>query len=1023
MGIYPNIGADFWDAYGSGQRARQANFEYDQEVRMNQDAQGVAAEIAAADANQQQNPQAQASTTQIDTTSDGGYGQPAATVSPPTQSTAPVAPVISQPLTSLPKTTQASTAGAGTGKQGSSTGTEIWTPASISADMDKDLTTVGSSAIPLATASVTPPLGQPQPQSTTPPSSDEQPTPESLSSPPQRMPGDPAPGQALPTNPPAQPSQPGQPPQQPGMYQTAGAASALPGQPQGAPLSQGPDAAAPDVPNQQYPAPQAADTPQMRQARAQGMLQPGATMTQAPAQQGMTYPAPAAGDSVPLQQDRARGMLQPGATMLPPSTNQIAQPVQPAQPTPSASIGSKILGALNPVGTAYADEPKGSLPPGTRVLPPAKTDDGSDAKSSDGLIDGPGVYHPEKIVTGAIGAAKSALNWLEGANKEPQDASPKDAAADAPAPAKQAATANTASAPAAKGAITAPGGTTTTEPAPAAKVTPDQKGPSVASEAPVAYPTPGVDGRPWAAVNDRAPRVAQTIDAIAHKYNVPPDMLAANWNVESGMALSGDDPTKVVLGSNGQPIRNYNANGTTDMGPFQINSATRDSIDPKHEINPDTVAGGAELAARYYNTPAVAGLDPFLKAVAYNGGPGAAAAVAKGDFSNPATQHAYDYALKVFNGDAPKNFAPPVQTPSADAIAAAAQKEGPNGVIRMLAQANPNIPLTRTWTASETNLMADFLSKGDVNSAMQVRDMVYQIQHQGMSENLRGAYGALQAGDGVSAAQFLAKAHAFMPDGTMGRFGVDDKGQVWAERLDENTGKPIGKAFQITPGAVASMMIQTRDPNKALQLMDQHAQSAAQTSFYQQHGNYLGDMVEARREATRAKYAESLARNATSQSNATTRADATIDAAAIRSGKGALGSNGVPADQKTINAELGKPAITPTVAAIGDPTQNAAARAVFGDLRGMNGKGTQEADFVAGHLYSGGYHMRMNPQDGSGILVDKNGQTVAHLSPGTSRMLAQTMKLAAPPRRALPAPTIGHPSSPGFQQANNSALN
>lgn len=585
---------------------------------------------------------------------------------------------------------------------------------------------------------------------------------------------------------------------------------------------------------------------------------------------------------------------------------------------------------------------------------------------------------------------------------------PNSPAAAVDAPPKSA----VAGAPASAGAKPNPSDSTAALPDQAAAVAPRQKGPSEQSEAPVAYPKDPIDPRPYTAVSREAPEYANMLDEAAKKWGVTPDRLAAHWNAESGLRIRNDD---------GSPIRHQNADGSVDMGPMQINSNTLKEIDPSGKLNPDDPKDAFELAARVIKPlDARYGQNTYTSVAAYNGGPGGADAIIAGN-GNPSVMK---YADDIFMGRRPVRFQPPMNIDPAQ-FKQVAEQQGPQGAIRMLAQTNPGTSMGDKWRALETASVWLELNRGaGMAGVAQARDQIQQLAHMGSNTAMMGAYQALQAGDGVGAAQLLARAHAFIQDNQMGRFGVDDKNQVWGEMLDEATGKPLGKAFQVTPQNLGAMMIQTRDPNKFNDAADKSAEIAAQIKFQQDHGSYYGDLIQARKDAIRERADRDTADNATKVQIANVRAGTSIDTAAMRLGQhtggGALGLQD-PKFQTQVTKELANP--NSMISQMPDQKNLGVARATYADIRG-SGVDPQSADEYTSGLFSGKY--RMHTQGGLGYLTNAQGKPLTDargrqiaVSSHIADMLGGTLKPMGPVniRPAMRPPAIGGAVGPGASSA------
>jgi hypothetical protein len=204
---------------------------------------------------------------------------------------------------------------------------------------------------------------------------------------------------------------------------------------------------------------------------------------------------------------------------------------------------------------------------------------------------------------------------------------------------------------------------------------------------------------------------------------------------------------------------------------------------------------------------------------------------------------------------------------------------GPAGAVNYLAQTGAKgAGMTDLLRTAEMKGMQAAILAGDFAGAQHVRDMIFQISQQGAASNLMAAHQALIAGDGVGAAQALARAHAFFPDGSIGRFGVDNKGQVWAQRVDErDPSKTLGSPFQVTPTALVSQLMMTRDPAQYVKMVTEQQQSVA----HMRQMNAMADFYQLKPALETAR-TEELARSR--EQVATINATARTDAARIRSG-------------------------------------------------------------------------------------------------------------------------------------------
>jgi hypothetical protein len=291
-----------------------------------------------------------------------------------------------------------------------------------------------------------------------------------------------------------------------------------------------------------------------------------------------------------------------------------------------------------------------------------------------------------------------------------------------------------------------------------------------------------------------------------------------------------------------------------EIGPFQIRPTTWDQVDPKHQYDINTVAGGAMVAGLYYaGMAAKLGSATPAAAVGYQAGPGNGAKYAAGDTSVDPGRVA-----KCFPGQnaGPQNCPPPIDVDPAKLQVAMTQ--GPDATLKYIASTAPNnVSLGSKWQAAESSLVYASLMRGDVDGAQKAQEMILGMSRQGASYSLMNADRALAAGDGTTAAQQLAVAHAFFPDGTYGKFGVDSQGRVWAQQFSEKDPTlALGQPFQVTRQNLQPQLVMTQDPNKYLQAIQTLNTQNAQIEFEKQHGAYFGDLIKGRLDGIKERAAE-----------------------------------------------------------------------------------------------------------------------------------------------------------------------
>lgn len=326
---------------------------------------------------------------------------------------------------------------------------------------------------------------------------------------------------------------------------------------------------------------------------------------------------------------------------------------------------------------------------------------------------------------------------------------------------------------------------------------------------------PPIDPRPYAYFAEHNPQFKELIDRAAEATGASPYRIAAHKWAESRGAMTSPD------GADGE------------HGIMQFMPGTRDEIDPQHHLDTQDPEQALLLGGMLINKlDGKYGKDSPASVAAYNGsGPKARA-----------------YAQRLMGGNIPDSA---FSTETGGSMTAKgivqAGSQSPDAALKYMVQTAPEgMPMSDVWRHAEAQLVGAFISKGDMEGAQHARDFILQLSHTGSNQNLMAAHQALSSGNATAAAQFLAKAHAFFPDGTIGKFSTDGKNIV-AQRLDENDPQhQLGPAFNVTPNEIAGLLNQTTDPNKYLTSLQTQQKANADASYKRQHGDYLAGLPQSR---------------------------------------------------------------------------------------------------------------------------------------------------------------------------------
>ena len=628
----------------------------------------------------------------------------------------------------------------------------------------------------------------------------------------------------------------------------------------------------------------------------------------APTQAAQAGPPPpiAAGD-LSSWSARAAQKYGPKQPMSAGDIEQQANTPPAAVPPAAPGLGSRILSALNPIGSAQAATPA----PAPAAAPSAPA--------------------PAPAPAAAPGAAPGAPTpaAAPGAPAPAGDANPERTP---PPPAPTVASKQSVPQPSSGSLPPDVAGATVTLPVSKEnQVAPGQTTPTAQSQQTPQSTIPPFNARPYMELAQRFPENKALVDRIGAEEGVTPARLALHWWMESRLKDTSGD------GKAGE------------RGVMQMMPGTQAQVDPKHTLDVSTKEGSLRLAARYiHGLDSEFRQDSPLSVGAYQGGAGSARAIMNGygaQHPNTVKYMAESFPEQTINAS---NLIGNAKIDAAAAIKAGTEG-GPDGFLHFISQSgDPGVGMTDKWRAAETALMTLAATKGDIEGMRHASDFVLQMSQQGSTTSLMNAYQAMQSGDGTTAAQQLARAYAFFPDGAMGRFGVDNKGQVFGQRVDENDpSQAIGGHFQITPESLLQKMQQTRDPAKFTQMIQEQQKQTQAIRFQQQHGAFYAQRTSNEADSIRLRHEDrqdtiTQRDKAASEASAAkveaakTLADGKADAAALKAGAAPAGPDPqkVTGVDKEVTALYGKDHQNlDTAGQLLSPEKNALASQLHMDLR------------------------------------------------------------------------------------------
>lgn len=634
---------------------------------------------------------------------------------------------------------------------------------------------------------------------------------------------------------------------------------------------------------------------------------------------------------------------QPGQPYTPPP--QQGSPFNPGNPAvpggtpgtpgglvPQASLGRRLLQAVNPVGSAQAAEPTGQEQPTSLAYAP-----------------------PAPLGSTAPGAQVS----MPPETVKPTGITPAEPPTKPPA--------------AQEGPVTVVGVT--------GKVAPNQKGPSTQSEQTPLVLAPPINPGPWA----RAQRVHPDIAALITK----------NVAAHGGGVVNEEEVAAVIDRESGWDP-NADASKHKDMGHgqglMQIEPGTKQELDPNGQMdvwNPDH---NIAMGVTYLKNLANSGLGPHTVQthLAYMRGRGGVDQAKAEGWDSYAKGHPIA-ASGVAGVFAPGTAINTSMFPSGKSdegymrkVIQATHDEGPDGGLRVMGEMGPEgLPMDDRIRNLQADMEMWLIRTGHMDKVGMAAEWVAQWSHQGAVSHMIAADQALLSGNPELAIQHLMKGHAFFPDDTYARGGVDNKGNAWVYTIDKDTHQPNGKPMMVTHEGLLGQIIAMRNPTTYTETLQKMQKTNAEIKLATSHAQYYADKpeVEAERERGRNQRAEDAiaARKEI--------ADARNAAAAAKDASKTANTRAIETEVPKVADDLGASYATDNNGTTAPPEYLSTATEIYRALRldqqhGGGGFGPEAAKNIAKEVASGSRKFSIGAlRDGSGYAVtDKDGKTVRTLS-------------------------------------------
>jgi hypothetical protein len=147
-----------------------------------------------------------------------------------------------------------------------------------------------------------------------------------------------------------------------------------------------------------------------------------------------------------------------------------------------------------------------------------------------------------------------------------------------------------------------------------------------------------------------------------------------------------------------------------------------------------------------------------------------------------------------------------------------------------LQKSAPGMGMSEAWEHARGMMIEMFVRNGDIAGARDSVELVNQLAYSGFNQNLMMAYRAMQRGDTTGAASFLDRAYRFAPDGYQAQFGMSGN-NLYARRVDEHTGRPVGGPVPITLEGISGMMQVTTNPMTFHKMIQEEQKSKSEAEF------------------------------------------------------------------------------------------------------------------------------------------------------------------------------------------------
>jgi hypothetical protein len=146
------------------------------------------------------------------------------------------------------------------------------------------------------------------------------------------------------------------------------------------------------------------------------------------------------------------------------------------------------------------------------------------------------------------------------------------------------------------------------------------------------------------------------------------------------------------------------------------------------------------------------------------------------------------------------------------------------------------------WMTLQNRVVLDAIVNGHADQVQHIEDAFTRMGYQEMNRNLMNMDMALGRGDIKGAAAYGTLAYANFPDGAHVKFQTDGKGNLFAQRIGEANGQPLGDPIPVTQDAIRRQMRFTSNPQTYQKFLAEQQASSMKAQLDGAHADYFRNL-------------------------------------------------------------------------------------------------------------------------------------------------------------------------------------